>query len=155
MLGLRSEMLSATRGTAIVDSVFDSYREKISGDIQSREKGSLLAFEDGVASSFGLEGAQDRGKMFIKPGTDVYKNMIIGIHQRPGDLPVNVCKTKQLTNMRSATKGVTTGITAPIELSLDASVEYLASDELLEVTPSVFRMAKNPNMVGRKGKGKK
>lgn len=78
----------------------------------------------------------------------------VGIHQRPGDLPVNVCKTKALTNMRSATKGITVGITAPIEMSLDACVEYLASDEILEVTPSTFRMAKNPEMMGKKGKGR-
>ncbi|KAL9183199.1 hypothetical protein ACHAXT_004986 [Thalassiosira profunda] len=155
MLGLRSEMLSATRGTAIIDAVFDSYRPKLAGDIQSRDKGSLLAFEDGVVTSFGMENAQDRGKMMVKAGDDVYKNMIVGVHQRPGDLAVNVCKTKALTNMRSATKGITVGITAPIELSLDASVEYLASDEILEVTPSAFRMAKNPEMMGKKGKGKK
>lgn len=155
MLGLRSEMLTASRGTAIIDAVFDSYRPKIAGEIQARDKGSLLAFEDGQITSFGLENAQDRGKMFVKPGDVTYKNMIVGIHQRPGDLAVNVCKTKALTNMRSATKGITVGITAPIELSLDASVEYLASDELLEVTPSVFRMAKNPEMMGKKGKGKK
>merc|ERR1712127_634864 len=89
--------LSPTRGTAIVDAVFDSYRPKIPGDILSRDKGSLLSFEDGAVSSFGCEGAQTRGKLFVKPGTDVYKNMIIGIHQRPGDLQVNVCKTKALT----------------------------------------------------------
>mmetsp|Transcript_30443 Transcript_30443/g.63661 ORF Transcript_30443/g.63661 Transcript_30443/m.63661 type:complete len:670 (-) Transcript_30443:76-2085(-) len=155
MLGVRSELLSATRGTAIIDAVFDSYRPKIAGEIQARDKGSLLAFEDGVVTSFGLENAQDRGKLFLKAGEDTYKNMIIGIHQRPGDLAVNVCKTKALTNMRSATKGITVGITAPIELSLDASVEYLASDEILEVTPSAFRMAKNPEMMGKKaGKGK-
>jgi len=154
MLGLRSEMLTATRGTAIIDAVFDSYRPKISGDIQARDKGSLLAFEDGTITSFGLENAQDRGKLFAKAGDETYKNMIVGIHQRPGDLAVNVCKTKQLTNMRSATKGITVGITAPIVLSLDACVEYLASDEILEVTPSVFRMAKNPEMMGKKGKGK-
>jgi len=156
MLGLRSEMLSATRGTAIVDSVFDSYRPKIAADIQSRDKGSLLAFEDGTITSFGLENAQSRGKLFVSAGEDTYKNMIVGIHQRPGDLAVNVCKTKALTNMRSATKGITVGITAAVELSLDASVEYLASDEILEVTPSTFRMAKNPEMMGKKkGKGKK
>merc|ERR1712071_736189 len=154
MLGLRSEMLTATRGTAIIDAVFDSYKPKIAGDIQNRDKGSLLAFENGVVTSFGLENAQTRGKLFIKAGEETYKNMIIGIHQRPNDLAVNVCKTKQLTNMRSATKGITTGITAPIELSLDACVEYLASDEILEVTPSVFRMAKNPDM-NMKKKGKK
>lgn len=154
MLGLRSEMLTATRGTAIIDAVFDSYKPKIAGDIQNRDKGSLLAFENGVVTSFGLENAQGRGKLMVKPGADVYKDMIIGIHQRPGDLSVNVCKTKALTNMRSATKGITVGITAPIELSLDASVEYLASDEILEVTPSTFRMAKNPQMAVKK-KGKK
>lgn len=154
MLGLRSEMLTATRGTAIIDAVFDSYRPKIPGDIQSRDKGSLLAFEDGTITTFGLENAQDRGKLFVKAGEDTYKNMIVGIHQRPGDLAVNVCKTKQLTNMRSATKGITTGITAPIDMSLDACVEYIAADEILEVTPSVFRMAKNPDML-KKGGGKK
>jgi GTP-binding protein len=155
MLGLRSEMLTATRGTAIIDAVFDSYRPKIKADIQSRDKGSLLAFEDGTVTSFGCENAQDRGKLFVSSGEDVYKNMIVGIHQRPNDLAVNVCKTKALTNMRSATKGITTGITAPIEMSLDACVEYLASDEILEVTPSLFRMAKNPDMLGKKKGGKK
>merc|ERR1711966_453450 len=133
----------------------DSYRPKITGDILSRDKGSLLAFEDGVVTSFGLEGAQDRGKLMVGSGTDVYKNMIVGIHQRPGDLAVNVCKTKALTNMRSATKGITTGITAPTELSLDGCVEYLAADEILEITPTKMRMAKNPAMAGSKKKGKK
>ena len=153
MLGLRSSLLTATRGTAIIDSVFDSYRPKITGEIQARDKGSLLAFADGTVTSFGLEGAQDRGKMMASPGDEVYKGMIVGIHQRPGDLEVNVCKTKQLTNMRSATKGITVGLTAPIEMSLDACVEYLAADELLEITPTKMRMAKNPDM-GKKGKGK-
>ena len=155
MLGLKSALLTATRGTAIIDSVFDSYREKIPGDILNRDKGSLLAFADGQATTFGIEGAQDRGKMFIKPQEDVYKGMIVGIHQRPGDLEVNVCKTKQLTNMRSANKGISTGIVAPVDMSLDACVEYIAQDEFLEVTPSTFRMSKNPEMAGKKNKGKK
>jgi len=154
MLGLRSNLLTATKGTAIIDSVFDSYREMVTGGIQGRDKGSLLAFESGVVTSFGLENAQDRGKLFVKPTEETYKDMIVGIHQRPGDLAVNVCKTKALTNMRSATKGITTGITAPLEMSLDACVEYLATDEILEVTPTKFRMAKNPAMAGKK-KGKK
>jgi GTP-binding protein len=152
MLGLRSSMMSATRGTAIVDSVFDSYKPRITGDIQSRDKGSLLAFSDGSITPFGMEGAQTRGKLMSGTGDDVYKGMIVGIHQRPGDLEVNVCKTKALTNMRSATKGITIGIVSPIEMSLDACVEYIAADEILEVLPSCFRMAKNPNMAkGRKG----
>lgn len=152
MLGVRSSLLSATRGTAIIDSVFDSYQEKLNVEIQNRDKGSLLAFEDGIITSFGLENAQDRGKLFVGPTEETYKNMIVGIHQRPGDLAVNVCKTKALTNMRSATKGITVGITAPIEMSMDSCVEYLASDEILEVTPTKFRMAKNPEMLGKKTK---
>merc|ERR1712038_343683 len=154
MLGLRSNMLSATRGTAIIDSVFDSYKPRIQGDIQSRDKGSLLAFADGTITTFGMEGAQTRGKLMVNAGDATYKGMIVGIHQRPGDLEVNVCKTKALTNMRSANKGITTGIVTPIEMSLDACVEYIAADEILEVTPTKFRMAKNPDMAGKK-KGKK
>mmetsp|Transcript_28788 Transcript_28788/g.44747 ORF Transcript_28788/g.44747 Transcript_28788/m.44747 type:complete len:662 (+) Transcript_28788:150-2135(+) len=152
MLGLRSSLLTATRGTAIIDSVFDSYRPRITGEIQGRDKGSLLAFADGSATTFGLEGAQDRGKLMISPNDEVYKGMIVGIHQRPGDLEVNVCKTKALTNMRSANKGITVGLQGSIEMSLDACVEYLAADEILEVTPSKFRMAKNPDMAGKKKK---
>lgn len=154
MLGLRTNLLSATRGTALIDSVFDSYKERIPGDLQGRDKGSLLAFQDGEVTSFGCEGAQDRGKLFVKSQDEVYKGMIIGIHQRPGDLDVNVCKTKQLTNMRSANKGITVGVTAPIDMSLDSCVEYIAADEILEVTPTQFRMAKNPELWPKK-KGKK
>lgn len=150
MLGLRSNMLSATRGTAIIDSVFDSYKPRIAGDIQSKDKGSLLSFADGTITSFGLESAQTRGKLMAEAGDEAYKGMIVGIHQRPGDLEVNVCKTKALTNMRSANKSIATGIVAAIEMSLDACVEYISADEILEVTPSKFRMAKNPEMAGKK-----
>jgi GTP-binding protein len=155
MLGLRSSLLSATRGTAIIDSVFDSYRPKIPEEILSRDKGSLLAFADGKATTFGIEGAQERGKMFINPQDDVYKGMIVGIHQRPGDLEVNVCKMKALTNMRSANKGITVGLVNAVEMSLDSCVEYLASDEILEVTPSLFRMSKNPDAAKKKTGAKK
>lgn len=155
MLGLRSALLTATRGNAIIDSVFDSYRPKIPEEIQGRDKGSLLAFADGPSTTFGIEGAQERGRLMIQPGDEVYKGMIVGIHQRPGDLEVNVCKTKALTNMRSANKGISTGIVSAVDMSLDACVEYLAADEILEVTPSLFRMAKNPDMAGKKNKGKK
>ena len=151
MLGLRSSLLTATRGTAIIDSIFDSYKPRISGEIQGRDKGSLLAFSEGSASTFGCEGAQDRGKLMIQPNDDVYKGMIVGIHQRPGDLEVNVCKAKALTNMRSANKGITVGLQGTVEMTLDTCVEYIAADELLEVTPSKFRMAKNPEM-GKKRK---
>jgi GTP-binding protein len=155
MLGLRSALLSSTRGTALIDSVFDSYRPKIQGDIQARDKGSLLAFADGSATTFGIEGAQNRGSMIVSVGEDVYKGMIVGIHQRPGDLEVNVCKTKALNNIRSATKEMKTGVIPPVDMSLDACVEYLAADEILEVTPSLFRMAKNPDMDKKKNNSKK
>jgi len=151
MLGLRSSLLTATCGTIIIDSVFDSYRPRVKGNIQGRKKGSLLASTDGKVTSFGLEGAQDRGKLIIKPNDDVYKGMIVGIHQRTGDLVVNVCKSKKLTNVRS-NKDATLCISAPFEMSLDACVEYLAPDEHLEVTPACLRMAKNPNVIWKSGK---
>ena len=154
MLGLRSNLLTATRGTALIDSVFDSYRKKINGEIEGRDKGSLLAFADGKVTPFGIQGAQDRGKMFANPGIDVYKGMIVGVHQRPGDLEVNVVKAKALTNMRSANKDNYVGITAPLELTLDGAVEYIARDEILEVTPTALRMSKNPALA-KKGAGKR
>jgi len=150
MLGIRSALLTSTRGTALADSVFDSYRPKFKGDIEGREKGSLLAFSDGTVTSFGLEGAQDRGKLFATPGDEVYKGMIIGIHQRPGDLEVNICKLKQLTNMRSANKGIDVGLKGSVDMSLDQCVEYLNADEILEVTPTKLRMAKNPEVKKQK-----
>ena len=90
--------------------------------------------------------------MFISPNDEVYKGMIVGVHQRPSDLEVNICKTKALTNMRSAGKDNYVGIVPPLELTLDSAVEYLSSDEILEITPSKLRMAKNPEMWGKKGK---
>jgi len=153
MLGLRSALLSSTRGTALIDSVFDSYRAMIDGSIQARDKGSLLAFANGEATTFGIGLAQVRGNMFVNVGEDVYNGMIIGIHQRPGDLEVNVCKTKALNNMRAASKDNNAGIITPIEMSLDSCVEYLAVDEILEVTPSLFRMSKNPALA-RRGRNK-
>ncbi len=140
-IGLRTNLLSATRGTAVIDSNFDSYRA-FAGDIEARDKGSLLAFEDGEATSHGLLGAQDRGQLFATPKTAVYKDMVVGVHQRPGDLRVNVCKQKQLTNMRSATKGIVEGLSPPLELTLDSAVEYISEEELVEVTPESIRMAK-------------
>ncbi len=143
ILGLRNAALTATRGTAVLDSVFHDYKPSV-GDLESRDKGSLLAFEGGTVTPHGITGAQDRGQLFVPPKVEVYKDMIIGIHQRPGDLKVNVCKLKQLTNMRSATKGITEGLTPPIEMSLDSMVEYIQDDEVVEVTPSHMRMSKKP-----------
>ena len=129
------------------------YRPDV-GVIEARDKGSLLAYEAGEATSFGITGAQDRGQMFCEPKTKVYKDMIIGVHQRPGDLRVNVCKQKQLTNMRSATKGIVEGVVPPLEMNLDIAIEYINADELVEVTPECIRMLKRPGW-DTKGKGQK
>lgn len=150
-IGLRTNILSATRGLAVIDTNFDSFRP-YAGDIEQRDKGSLLAFENGEATSNGLLGAQDRGQLFATPKTAVYRDMIVGVHQRPGDLRVNVCKQKQLTNMRSATKGIVEGLSPPLALTLDSAVEYIQGDELVEVTPTSIRMSKKPGWDGKGGK---
>mmetsp|Transcript_16364 Transcript_16364/g.53272 ORF Transcript_16364/g.53272 Transcript_16364/m.53272 type:complete len:661 (+) Transcript_16364:57-2039(+) len=152
-IGLRTALLSATRGLAVIDSNFDSYRP-YAGDIGNKDKGSLLAFENGEATSNGLLGAQDRGQLFASPKTSVYKDMIVGVHQRPGDLRVNVCKQKQLTNMRSANKGIVEGLSPPLELTLDSAVEYISNDEIVEVTPNAIRMAKRPGWDNKNKKQK-
>lgn len=144
MIGIRSALLTATKGTVVLDTVFDSYRPSV-GAITQREKGSLLAHEMGVANPFGLAGAQDRGRMFIESKDEVFKDMIIGVHQRPGDLAVNVCKTKALTNMRASGSDDTVKVIPPMEMNLDIAVEYIAEDELVEVTPTKIRMMKHPD----------
>lgn len=141
VLGLRNAVLTATRGTAVLDSVFHDYKPW-AGDLEARDKGSLLATEDGTATPFGIVGCGDRGLLFVPPKMEVYKDMIIGIHQRPGDLKVNVCRVKALTNMRSAGKDNTVTLTPPIEMSLDSMVEYINGEEVVEVTPTSMRMAK-------------
>lgn len=94
---------------------------------------------------FGISGAQDRGRMFIDTKDEIYKDMIIGVHQRPGDLAVNVCKTKALTNMRAAGSDDKSSVIPPLELNLDIAVEYIQEDELVEVTPTKVRMCKHPD----------
>ena len=113
-----------------------------------RENGSLVAFETGQATSYALFSSQERGIMFIKPGLDVYEGQVVGIHQRNGDLKVNVAKRKAATNVRS-NKDATVVLNEPKSLSLDDCVEYIANDELVEVTPLNVRILKNPKM----GKG--
>lgn len=124
VLGLRNACLTATRGTAVLDSVFHAYKPW-AGIIEQRDRGSLLAHEDGTVTPYGIVGAQDRGLLFVPPKTEVYKDMLIGTHQRPGDLKVNVCRIKALTNMRSAGKDNTVSLTPPIVMSLDSMVRFV------------------------------
>ncbi|HLI47553.1 MAG TPA: translational GTPase TypA [Chthonomonas sp.] len=141
LLGLRNELLTATRGTAVINSLFAGYHP-YAGDISRAGRGSLLATEMGTATHFGLSNAEERGTLFIEPGTEVYPGMIVGKHQRDSDLEVNVCKTKHLTNIRSSTAEIAVRLTPPTILSLDQALEYIGPDELVEVTPKSIRMRK-------------
>eukprot|EP01018_Ginkgo_biloba_P007066 Gb_15061 [translate_table: standard] len=142
LLGLRNAILTASRGTAILNTVFDDYGSW-AGDINTRDQGSLVAFETGTTSTYALSSSQERGQMFVSPGADVYEGQIVGIHQRPGDLSLNVCKKKAATNIRS-NKEQTVILDAPLDFSLDDCIEYIQEDELVEVTPLSVRMCKNP-----------
>ncbi|WCJ33483.1 50S ribosomal subunit assembly factor BipA [Euphorbia peplus] len=144
LLGLRNAILTASRGTAILNTIFDSYGPW-AGDINTRDLGSLVAFEEGTSTSYALCSSQDRGQLFIGPGVDVYKGQIVGIHQRPGDLSLNVCKKKAATNVRS-NKEVSVVLDTPSDYSLDDCIEYIQEDELVEVTPLSIRMCKNPKL---------
>jgi GTP-binding protein len=134
MLGFRYQFLTATRGLGVMNTVFHSYGPT-SGVINSRSRGSLVAWEDGTTTTFGLKNAEERGTLFMGPGTEVYAGMVVGEHQRPGDLEVNVVKAKHLTNMRNSIRDIEVRLTPHKEMSLDECIEYLADDELLEVTP--------------------
>ncbi len=141
LLGFRYQFLTATRGMGIMNSLLHGYAP-VAGPIISRTTSSIVAWELGVTTSFGLKNAEERGVLFMGPGVDVYEGMVVGETQRPMDLPVNVCKKKHLTNMRSANKDIEVRLTPPRSLSIDEAIEYLLEDELLEVTPQHFRIRK-------------
>ena len=141
LFGYRNEFLTDTRGEGIMSSVLDSYAP-MKGEINRRLTGSLIAFETGEASAYGLFNAQERGQLFIGPGVQVYAGMVVGICSRNEDMTVNVCKKKQLTNMRAAGSDEALRLTTPRVLSLEQCLEFLADDELLECTPKSLRLRK-------------
>ena len=141
LFGYRNEFLTDTRGEGIMSSVLDSYAP-MKGEIERRLTGSLVAFETGEAVAYGLAAAQERGILFISPGTQVYAGMVIGVCSRNEDMTVNVCKRKQLTNMRAAGSDEATRLTPPKIMSLEQCLEFLADDELLECTPKSLRIRK-------------
>ena len=141
LFGYRSEFLTDTRGEGIMSSVLDSYAP-MKGEIERRLTGSLIAFESGEAVTYGLAAAQERGALFIGPGTPVYAGMVVGICSRNEDMTVNVCKRKQLTNMRAAGSDEALRLTPPKNFSLEQCLEFLADDELLECTPKSLRIRK-------------
>ncbi len=141
LIGYRSEFLTDTKGYGIFHHLFDGY-DKYKGEIRARNRGSLIAFESGTAAGYGISGAQERGKMFISPSTDVYEGMIVGESSRLEDIAVNVCKKKQLTNMRASGSEDSLRLTPPIIFSLEQSLEFIADDELVEITPKSIRLRK-------------
>ena len=144
LIGFRGEFIRATRGEGIMSHSFLDYR-KMQGDMENRRNGVLIAFEEGTATFYALKGAEDRGQFFITPGTKVYKGMIVGEHNRPPDLELNVSKAKQVTNIRSAGAEVLDTLQAPIQMTLERALEYIGPDEMLEVTPQSIRLRKLPS----------
>ena len=141
LLGYRNEFLTDTRGEGIMNSVFDGY-QPFKGEITKRHSGALVSFETGEAVGYGIFKIQDRGTMFITPGTAVYEGMIVGYSPKGEDINVNVCKKKQLTNTRASGSDEALRLVAPQIMSLEACLEFLEEDELLEVTPESLRLRK-------------
>ncbi len=141
LIGYRSEMLTDTRGYGVMTHVLNGY-EPYKGDIQERNRGSVVAFEDGVSTTYGLFNAQERSTLFIGPGVKVYEGMIVGENSREEDLPVNVCKEKHLSNCRSSGADEALKLITPTVMSLEQCLEFIKDDELVEVTPKSIRLRK-------------
>jgi GTP-binding protein len=141
LIGFRTDFMSLTKGTVVMNSLFAGYAP-YTGEITGARSGSLVATEMGTATPFGLHNAEIRGALFFGPGVEVYEGMVVGRHCRDEDLDVNVCKRKHLTNMRSSNADEAIRLTTPIEMGLDRALEYISDDELLEVTPKNVRIRK-------------
>ncbi len=141
LIGYRDEFLTDTKGNGVMNQLFDGYA-LYKGEIQYRTTGSLIAYETGVAVAYGIFNAQDRGIMFIRPGDKVYSGMVVGQNAKTDDIEVNVCKTKHLTNTRSSGADEALKLVPPKEMSLEQAMEYIGTDELLEVTPKTLRIRK-------------
>jgi len=141
LIGFSTEFLNITRGTGLMSHIFDGY-EPYKGEIGGRKNGVLISHEDGEIVTYALGKLDDRGRMFVKAGDPVYEGMIVGVHSRDNDLVVNAVRTKQLTNFRVSGKEDAIKITPPIELTLESAVEFIADDELVEITPRSIRLRK-------------
>ena len=141
LIGYRTEFMTDTKGNGTMNSVFDGY-EPYKGEIQSRTRGTIVAFEQGTSITYGLYNAQERGELFIGPGVEVYEGMIVGLNSRNEDISINVCKEKHLTNTRASGSDDALRLVPPIEFSLEKAIEFIADDELVEVTPKNIRLRK-------------
>ena len=141
LIGYRTEFLTDTKGEGTMNHIFDSY-EPYKGDVISRVRGTIVAFEAGKSVTYGLYNAQDKGELFIGPGVDVYEGMIVGLNSRGEDLSINVCKEKHLTNIRASGSDDALRLVPPIQMSLEKAIEFIQDDELVEVTPKSIRLRK-------------
>jgi GTP-binding protein len=142
LIGYTTEFLTMTRGYGIINHTFDSYQPMVQGQVGGRRQGVLVSMESGKASTYGIMGIEDRGTIFVEPGTEIYEGMIVGEHTRENDITVNITKVKQATNVRSANKDQTSVIKKPRLMTLEESLEYLNDDEYCEVTPESIRLRK-------------
>lgn len=142
LIGYTTEFLTMTRGYGIINHTFDSYQPMVQGQVGGRRQGVLVSMESGKASTYGIMGVEDRGTIFVEPGTEIYEGMIVGEHTRENDITVNITKVKQATNIRSANKDQTSVIKKPRIMTLEESLEYLNDDEYCEVTPESIRLRK-------------
>ncbi len=141
LIGFRSFFLKTTRGNGVNHSRFVGY-QPLSGEVKPAPGGVLVASQGGSAVTYGLLNAQGRGSTFVEPGTPVYEGMIVGMHPKHGDIPINVCREKKLTNMRSSTADIAQRLSPPVRLSLEEALDFISNDELLEITPQTYRMRK-------------
>ena len=141
LIGYRTEFLTDTKGNGTMNHIFDSY-EPYKGEVISRVRGTIVAFEGGKSVTYGLYNAQDKGDLFIGPGVEVYEGMIVGLNSRGEDLAINVCKEKHLTNTRASGSDDALRLVPPIQMSLEKAIEFIADDELVEVTPKSIRLRK-------------
>jgi GTP-binding protein len=141
LIGFRSFFLKAIRGNGQMNNIFTGY-EPLRGEVESTRSGALVAAENGVANTYGLNNAQQRGSTFVGPGMAVYEGMIVGVHARDNDLAVNVCKEKKLTNVRAASADMAIKLTPPVRMSLEEALDFIVEDEVVEVTPKNVRLRK-------------
>jgi GTP-binding protein len=142
LIGFQGEFMTLTRGTGLMSHIFDEYAPVKGGEMAERRNGVLISQDDGEAVAYALWKLQDRGRMFSVPGDPVYEGMIIGIHSRDNDLVVNPIKGKQLTNVRASGTDEAVRLIPPIQLTLEYAVEFIADDELVEITPQSIRLRK-------------
>jgi GTP-binding protein len=141
LIGLRSNLLTATQGEAVVAHRFKAY-EPYKGEIEKRNNGSLISIETGTAIAYAMDKLQDRGRFFIHPGEEIYGGQVVGENSRGDDLGINLCKTKKLTNIRASGSDDKVMLAPPVEFSLEEALEYIQEDELVELTPKSIRLRK-------------